>query len=411
MASISSRGMALSQWVDAQAEPWASILRWSPLGGAFLLGMLLGGLWKWKALTAKPVDARGGLVEVQELEEVKAELASVLVEKPQTEEKLLLLQQELKAALRENSQQHGQIKSAQRVLEVKDQVVEDLRKKLDAMQAEAAARSVEKGELGALVIASEQALQEQLAVTGAAQAASELGQDLQAFADAAQRLAQVAADFRDQAQEEEDGESEVAQSAALLAAETEAEEEAPVKTEADSEELGLRDWRELLLFVSSDPSIWNQAVNESESHFAIPLSQVPSDVAFLRMRRLDTGQGIVLAVDYQDLISDGGDRGIAFNGSNEEFYGAYHLGIYSEMLAQEVEIRFALGGWGFGHRANSSADSFARSFGVSNREAEGEHKKTAQACAWAGREIDSATLIEIVVFPRLPDLAEGDQLL
>jgi len=151
------------------------------------------------------------------------------------------------------------------------------------------------------------------------------------------------------------------------------------------------DWDELLLFRSSDPSIWNQSVNEGSQHCAILLSEVPGNIAYLRLRRLDTGEGVVIAIQGSGgLNQDGGDLMVGFNGSNEEFYGARHLGIYSEESPQQVEIRFAYGGWGFGHRLNN---------------------ETAQACAWAGQEINSDTVIEITVFSRFPGLTDNDQLI
>lgn len=404
IASISSRGMALSQWVDAQPEPWAGVLRWSPLAAAFLLGMLLVWLWEKKPVKVESVAPREELVELAELEKLRGELTSTCLEKSQTQEKLLLLQKELKAALQENLQQNGQIESVQRVLEVKDQVVEDLRVKLASLEAMEPDRAMEAVRAEEALRILEQEERERGAAMDDESAGGEVGEDLQAFAAASEQLARVAVDFRNQTREALDAASEPGEGSSSSLVETEENVKAEGKDEV------MEDWQELLLFVSTDPSIWNQEVNDSEHHFAISLNRVPQDVAFLRMRRLDTGEGIVLAVGHQDLASDGGeDKGIAFNGSHEEFYGAYHLGVYSETLPQEVEVRFAFGGWGFGHRASAICDSFALSCDLADSVS--ADKQTAQACAWAGREIDSSTLIEIVVFPRLPDLAEGDQLL
>ena len=187
-------------------------------------------------------------------------------------------------------------------------------------------------------------------------------EDLQEFAAASEKLAQAATKFREKTRSEEVVKQD--------------RPETPIE------------WDEVLVFRSSDPSIWNVSVNDGEDHCAIPLSEIPDNAAWLRLRRLDTGEGVVISVQTRDLTQDGGDRSSGFNGSNEEFYGARHLGIYGEDLPQEVETRFAYGGWGFGHRVSG---------------------ETAQACAWAGHEINGGIVMEITVFPRMPEISASDQ--
>jgi len=171
--------------------------------------------------------------------------------------------------------------------------------------------------------------------------------------------------------------------------------EAPPRDTDSKSPAGIRpgtpsNWEELLVFRSNDPSIWNQSVNKGENHYAVSLKEVPNDATFLRLRRIDTSEGIIIPVQPSHLSQDGGDHSAGFNGSNEEFYGARHLGIYGEDLPQEVETHFAFGGWGFGHRVDG---------------------ETIQACAWAGQEIDGKTIMEITVFPSLPNLTAKDQLI
>lgn len=355
MASIQSQGMALSEWADAQPEPWATVLRFLPICSAFLLGLILVLLWKKKSATS-PVKE-----ETEEPSQVPCSPES------QPDDKLPLLKNELKLTLQKNQRQKVKIESAKRALDVKDQQLEELKSEL------AAAKSVEASGDKSPIVEVESAAESGAAI--------EMREDLQDFALASEQVARAAVDFRNNLRQEASSQSYP--------------ESHPTGVDSKT----VVDWDELLLFRSRDPSIWNQNVNETEDHFAASLDEIPDDVAFLRLRRLDSGQGILIPLQQRELKEDGGDRITGFNGSNEEFYGARHLGIYSESLSQEVEIRFALGGWGFGHAADSETD-----------EAASPASKAAQACAWAGQKIDSETVIEITVFPRLPDLANEDQL-
>jgi len=304
--------MALSEWADAQPEPWATVLRFVPIAGAFLLGLILVLLWKRKPVPAGPKEAMQAIVPQA---------------KSPADEELPLVQSELKASLEKNKRQKEQIASAGHAIEIKDQELDELRVKL----SESASKVEDLSDTHSGI-------------------ESTTSEDLE----------QVAAPI----QEETSSEDEL--------------------------EKSLLEWDELLVFRSNDPSIWNQSVSDGEDRCAILLSEVPDNVAWLRMRRLDTGEGVVIPVQTGDLTQDGGDRSSGFNGSNEEFYGARHLGLYGEDLPQEVETRFAYGGWGFGHRANG---------------------ETTQAKAWAGQEINGDTVLEITVFPSSPEVTDSDQLI
>ncbi len=84
-----------------------------------------------------------------------------------------------------------------------------------------------------------------------------------------------------------------------------------------------------------------------------------------------------------------------FNGTNELFYGARHLGLFSETCPNEVETRFTYGGWGFGHRAHEIAPEVEQ----------------LQAAGWEGREIPADTVFEIVIHEELPSLGQRDRIL
>lgn len=320
--------MALSEWVDSLPEPWSMALRFLPITGAFLLGLILVLLWQRKPLSMSPGDST---------------------------EKLSSLQNELRASLEKNKSQQEQIASAGRALKIKEQELDELRSQLSAAR-EAVNAAVEEAPPKVLRTID----------TGV-----EPREDLQDFAAASEKLVKAAAQFRQKIR-------------------AEAKKEGAGTGENGKQSEIPPDWEELVLFRSNDPSIWNQAVDEGGDRHAVSLAQVPENAAFLRLRRLDTGEGVVVPVGVRDLTQDGGGRSTGFNGSKEEFYGARHLGVYQEGLPQEVETRFAYGGWGFGHRANGG---------------------TTQALGWDGHEISNDTVIEITVFPRMPEMPTKDRLL
>lgn len=326
-ASLQSQGMALSEWVDSQPEPWSMALRFLPITGAFLLGLILVLLWKRKPLSMSPGDST---------------------------EKLSSLQNELRASLGKNKGQQEQIASAGRALKIKERELDKLRSQLSA------AGRADKVAVGKIPAKAVPVIGTEI----------EPREDLQDFAAASEKLVKAASRFREKIKAEADGKRAQAIGSG--------QSESPP------------DWEELVLFRSNDPSIWNQAVDEGENRRAVSLAQVPDNAAFLRLRRLDTGEGVVVPVGVRDLTQDGGGRGTGFNGSKEEFYGARHLGVYHEGLPQEVETRFAYGGWGFGHRADG---------------------EPSQALGWAGHEISNGTVMEITVFPRMPEMPPGDRLL
>lgn len=145
----------------------------------------------------------------------------------------------------------------------------------------------------------------------------------------------------------------------------------------------------LVLFRANDPSLWGSEVFSGANRRARSLAQLPTELAFLRMRRMDTREGVVVPITSAALTDDGDGQPRGFNGSNETFYGAYHLGIFDESLPQDVETRFTYGGWGFGHSVLGPEQ---------------------QACGWEGRVIAPDTVFEIAVFTRMPVLEELDRL-
>lgn len=145
----------------------------------------------------------------------------------------------------------------------------------------------------------------------------------------------------------------------------------------------------LVIFRANDPSLWGSEVFFGANRRARSLARLPGELAFLRLRRMDTGEGVVVPITSTALTDDGDGQPRGFNGSNETFYGAHHLGVFDESLPQDVETRFTYGGWGFGHSVLGPEQ---------------------QACGWEGRVIAPDTVFEIAVFTRMPVLEERDRL-
>jgi hypothetical protein len=58
-----------------------------------------------------------------------------------------------------------------------------------------------------------------------------------------------------------------------------------------------------ILFRSDDPLDWNTV--RSGEHFAVPLSQAPSAIRHLRLKRMDTGEFLVIPITRKQLSGDG----------------------------------------------------------------------------------------------------------
>ncbi len=152
--------------------------------------------------------------------------------------------------------------------------------------------------------------------------------------------------------------------------------------------------REIVIFCSHDPSIWNSHFDEGETNRAMALDDVRGDYHWIGIRRLDTGEEVFFEVGLEELKASGDGKSVGFNGSNEFFYGARHLGLFSEECAPEVETRFTYGGWGFGHLASSSD----------------EHEENTQVCGWNGRQLPEGTVLQFTLYAELPFGVESRQL-
>ena len=163
----------------------------------------------------------------------------------------------------------------------------------------------------------------------------------------------------------------------------------------DAADSGEEEQRTLVIFRSNNAELWGQDVYQGINCRARAISALPTWAQWISIQRLDTGERVFSRID-PEMYDHGGNGGaVGFNASNELFYGARHLGIFSDFCPNEIETRFTYGGWGFGHRASDS----------------GENLESAQASGWEGKEISPDTVFEISLFADLPKLAEKDQLL
>ena len=152
----------------------------------------------------------------------------------------------------------------------------------------------------------------------------------------------------------------------------------------------------MVLFRSDDPSLWN---TDSPGSFAQPLHRAHSRVRYLRLRRLDTGDSVIVPISRAELGREPKtvpETGVAWNGGLRNEYGGWHLGIIRGPRHRWPDSpRGAISvmndghdsylGWGFGHK-----------IGVDD----------AQYFSWDGREIPR-TSFEIAVSAE--DLPESEQ--
>jgi hypothetical protein len=144
-----------------------------------------------------------------------------------------------------------------------------------------------------------------------------------------------------------------------------------------------------ILFRSDDPSLWGtNAKDRNGQQVAIPLRYAPDSMRYLRLRRMDTFDTLILPLT-RDQLRNGkvgeADASFWWNGSADFAYGGHHLGIVQAprhkfpgpngMIDVQNDGWDAFAGSGFGHK-----------YGVGDR----------QYYCWRGKEIRRTTF-EIAV--------------
>ncbi|MDF1739904.1 MAG: hypothetical protein P1U86_12155 [Verrucomicrobiales bacterium] len=169
----------------------------------------------------------------------------------------------------------------------------------------------------------------------------------------------------------------------------------PVEAEENEQKDEDEEPEVLVLFRSNDVGIWGKTIYRGTNHRARSLESIPDWNGWISMERLDTGERVFVRLDGDDLDDLDRSTSIGFNASNELFYGARHLGVFSEACPNEVETRFTYGGWGFGHRVSPGGNS----------------AESLQAVGWEGKEIPSDTIFEICLHRELPEQRAQDRVL
>jgi hypothetical protein len=116
-----------------------------------------------------------------------------------------------------------------------------------------------------------------------------------------------------------------------------------------------------VVFRSDNPSDWNKKMNEGFQRYAVPLSEAPSPVRYIRIRRMN-GESVVLPANGLKLAVDGVAGRYGWSGGQKQLYGDVLLGIYDREKqvagkAGKIWICNPAGqectGWGFGHQMQS----------------------------------------------------------
>lgn len=146
--------------------------------------------------------------------------------------------------------------------------------------------------------------------------------------------------------------------------------------------VGVGPQRWTTLFRSADPTLWNTDYSGPKG-VAMSLDSAPQDIRFLRMRRMDTGESIIIDIEAPRLGSMFFQNSVGWEGRCEKQRDFYRLGIFV-VHQNESPIGFLtvsrigfrpMSGWGFATFHNQD---------------------DRQGYAWEGREIPK-TPFEIAV--------------
>jgi hypothetical protein len=140
-----------------------------------------------------------------------------------------------------------------------------------------------------------------------------------------------------------------------------------------------------VLFRSDDPSIWN--TDSPGERFAVPVRHAHSTIRYLRLKRIDTGDMLIVPITHRQLLGEerpGNSEGHWWNGTAREDYGARHLGIVGVPAASKEER--GLIGLAQDESSTYSGSGFGWKTFVDDR----------QYYCWQGREIPQ-TVFEIAV--------------
>lgn len=151
-----------------------------------------------------------------------------------------------------------------------------------------------------------------------------------------------------------------------------------------------------LLFVGDDAAYWDTTGNEE--HYAAPVSRAPAGTRYLKLKRMDTDETIIVDMTKDQLRrgAPAEDLSVRWNGTNKAEYGGRHLGVIQgprlPFMTNQGQVSVmndgfdAFAGSGFGHKHHVDG--------------------AGQRYAWRGQEIPK-TAFEIAVTDQ--DLSEDEQ--
>jgi serine/threonine protein kinase len=144
-----------------------------------------------------------------------------------------------------------------------------------------------------------------------------------------------------------------------------------------------------VLFRSDDPRLWNTDHRRGDDQFGVPLSRAPALIHHVRLRRLDTGEALIVPITPAQLGAAPApppEHGAWWNGTARDEYTGLHLGIAQAprghwpnidgIISVQNDGWDAFGGSGFGHLCM--------------------HPNAGQKYCWRGKEIPR-TVFEIAV--------------
>jgi hypothetical protein len=143
-------------------------------------------------------------------------------------------------------------------------------------------------------------------------------------------------------------------------------------------------WR--VLYRSKKPQFWNTNTQDGDD-FAIPIRSTPEKTKYLRLRRMDTGDAIIIPMTRGRVgRADQPGPKVRWSGRGEDEHGGYHLGIAEGPVAKFTEGKGTIGVLMDGWAANPGS-GFGHAHHIDNG---------GQRYSWMGKEIP-ATVFEIAV--------------
>ena len=106
----------------------------------------------------------------------------------------------------------------------------------------------------------------------------------------------------------------------------------------------------VVLFKSKEPQGWEPKAIRS---------RVPKGMKYLRIRRIDTGDMVIIPLEAKALFKHAAiSERLAWHGTNDHNFGAHHLGICDLSKEEVPEKSISISaepfddavGWGFGHK-------------------------------------------------------------